>query len=117
MSSRFASLQHVIRSSDPLEDRRRSARDLVDMISHMRAQGRIQSVRIINISMHGLMCRTDAQIAAGEHVDLWLPLLNDYPAEVRWSQEGRVGVEFKTPVAPDLYARMLPLIPPRRTVW
>ena len=41
----------------------------------------------------------------------------DYPAEIRWAEDGRVGMEFLTPVNPRLYDAMMALIPPRQTVW
>ncbi|BBD98005.1 PilZ domain-containing protein [Sphingobium amiense] len=116
-SSVFANLGHVLRSRDPAVDQRRARRELVDMVSHVTARGRTHDVQIINISALGLMCRTDAALLKGERVTFWLPVLNDYAAEVRWVEEGRVGVEFVSPIAPRLYDTLLSLIPPRRTAW
>lgn len=87
------------------------------MVSHVTARGRTHGVQIINISALGLMCRTEAELLKGERVSLWLPVVTDYAAEVRWSEEGRVGVEFLEPIAQRLYDTVLGLIPPRRTVW
>lgn len=116
-SSVFANLGHVLRSRDPAIDQRRARRDLVDMVSHATARGRTHEVHIINISALGLMCRTDADLLKGERISLWLPVVNDYAAEVRWVEEGRIGVEFIEPIAPRLYDMLLSLIPPRRTAW
>lgn len=116
-SSVFANLGHVLRSRDPSIDQRRANRDLVDMVSHATMRGRSQGVRIINISALGLMCRSDADLVAGERVHVWLPILKDYPAEIRWVEDSRAGMEFFEPIPPRIYDAMLALIPPRRTAW
>ncbi|WP_298395973.1 PilZ domain-containing protein [Sphingobium sp.] len=116
-SSIFANLRHVLRSRDPAIDQRRAKRDLVDMVSHIMANGRSHSVRIINISMLGLMCRSDSVFMSGDRISIWLPILQDYPAEVRWTEDGRIGMEFFEPITPKIYDAMLTLIPPRRTAW
>ncbi|MBA4091854.1 PilZ domain-containing protein [Sphingobium sp. 3R8] len=116
-SSVFANLGHVLRSRDPAVDQRRAQRELVDMVSHVTAQGRSHGVRIINISALGLMCRSDSALLQGERVSIWLPILKDYPAEIRWVEDGRVGMEFYEPISPKIYDAMLSLIPPRRTAW
>jgi uncharacterized Zn-finger protein len=116
-SSLFANLSHVVKSRDPSLDQRRAARNLVDMVSHILARGRSEGVRIINISSLGVMCRTDAELLIGEHVRIWLPMIKEAGAEVRWIEDGRVGLEFFQPIEPRIYAAMLGLIPPRRTAW
>jgi len=116
-SSVFANLDHVKRSRDPAVEQRRAKRDLVDMVSHVTARGATHGVRIINISALGLMCRSEGALLTGERVTIWLPVLQDYPAEIRWSEDGRAGMEFLTPVTPRLYDAMMALIPPRQTAW
>ncbi|MEC3910863.1 PilZ domain-containing protein [Sphingobium sp. CR2-8] len=116
-SSVFAHLDHVLGSRDPAVDQRRARRDLVDMVSHATARGRSQSIRIINISSLGLMCRTDGDLLKGERVSVWLPIVKDYEAEIRWVEGNRVGMEFYTAIEPRIYDAMLSLIPPRRTEW
>ena len=117
MSSVLASLAHVAKSRDPAVNQRRAPRVLVDMVSHVTAQGRTHGVRIINISSLGLMCRTDAQLLIGQRVSIWLPLVKDVAAEVRWAETGRIGVEFRDPIDARIYEAMLELIPPRQTAW
>lgn len=116
-TSVFAHLGHVLRSRDPAVDQRRAQRELVDMVSHVTAHGRSHGVRIINISALGLMCRSDTSLTQGERVSIWLPILKDYPAEIRWMEDGRVGMEFCAPIIPKIYDAMLSLMPPRRTAW
>lgn len=116
-SSVFASLGHVMRSRDPSVDQRRVGRDLVDMVSHITADGRTHGVRIINISGLGLMCRSDEPLALSGRVLIWLPVLKDRRAEIRWIEDGRIGLEFAEPIPAASYDAMMALIPPRRTAW
>lgn len=117
MPPSFASLSQVTRSRDPATDKRRVQRDLVDMISHVTMWGRTYGVQIINICPLGLMCRGDGDMSPGEKVTIWLPLVSDYPGEIRWVEDQRMGMEFITPMPQSLYQEMLALIPPRRTDW
>ena len=117
MPSVFASLTHLNSSRDPSVNQRRVQRDLVDMVSHITANGRTHGARIINISALGLMCRTEAQLPIGERVAVWLPVVKDQAGEVRWSEDGRIGVEFLEKIEPRIYDAMLALIPPRQTAW
>lgn len=87
------------------------------MVSHVTWRGQTQGVRIINISALGLMCRTDAELLIGERVSVWLPVVKNIAAEVRWAQDGRVGVEFLQAIEPRIYEATLALIPPRQTAW
>lgn len=116
-SSVFASLDHLNRSRDPSVELRRARRELVDMPSHLSSGGHSHPIRIINISALGLMCRTEATLLAAERITVWLPVLKDYPAEIRWAEDGRVGMEFFEPITPRIYDAMLSLIPPRQTAW
>lgn len=116
-SSVLSNLDHLRRSRDPSIDLRRAQRELVDIVSHATARGQTLPVRIINISALGLMCRTDGELLKGERVDIWLPILKGYPAEIRWVEDGRAGMEFSEPISPTIYDAMLLLIPPRPTVW
>ncbi len=113
----FANLGHVMRSRDPSVDQRRVARDLVDMVSHVTLFGRTHGIRIINISALGLMCRSDMDLPVGERLTVWLPLVKDFGAEIRWMSDKRVGMEFLEPIEPRIYDAMRALIPPRRTAW
>ncbi|WP_030540529.1 PilZ domain-containing protein [Sphingobium sp. DC-2] len=117
MSSVLANLAHVAKSRDPSIDQRRVPRVLVDMVSHINFNGRSYGARIINISPLGLMCRTEGELLIGQHVSVWLPIVRDMQAEVRWAEDKRIGMEFRQPIEPRLYDAMLSLIPPRQTAW
>jgi hypothetical protein len=116
-SSVLAGLGHVMRSRDPSVEQRRARRDLVDMVSHITVRGRTHGVRIINISPFGLMCRSEDDLLQGERITIWLPMLKDYPAEIRWSEDNRAGMEFVEAIEPRIYDALLSLIPPRQTAW
>ena len=45
------------------------------------------------------------------------PILKDVPAEIRWVEDNRVGMEFIDPIETRIYDALLTLIPPRRTAW
>lgn len=117
MPSVLASLAHVAKSREPAVNQRRAPRILVDMVSHIILHGRTHGVRIINISAMGLMCRTDTPLMIGERISVWLPVLKNVQAEVRWAEDGRIGVEFRKPIDPSVYEEMLLLVPPRQTAW
>lgn len=112
-----ASLASAAKSRDPSFSQRRSPRVLVDIVSHLRARGQTHDIRVINISPLGLMCRTEADVRVGERILIWLPVIRNVRAEVRWAEDGRVGVEFQEPVQLHTYEAMLSLIPPRQTAW
>lgn len=117
MKSLFVNLNHVMRSRDPTVEDRRAVRDLVDLVSHVTARGRTYGIRVINVSPLGLMCRSDADIALGEKITVWLPLVHDIGAEARWIENGRIGLEFRLPIPQQTYAELLALMPARRTAW
>lgn len=117
MPSVLARLAHVAKSRDPSVNQRRAPRVLVDLVSHIAVRGRTHGIRVINISPLGLMCRTDAEVTIGERISVWLPMVKDVAAEVRWVEEGRVGMEFREPIGSETFDNMLLLIPPRQTAW
>lgn len=116
-SNMFANLSHVLRTRDPSHDERRTGRDLVDLVSHVTARGRTHGVRIINVSPLGLMCRSEAELLVGEELSVWLPLVHDVRAQVRWAENGRFGLEYRTPIPISHYGSMLELMPARRLAW
>lgn len=118
MSSMTARLAHAAApDSDMSANQRRAPRVLVDLASRVQARGCIHDIRVINISSLGLMCRTDAELLIGERLSVWLPVIKNVSAEVRWAEDGRIGMEFRAPIQPHIYEAMLALIPPRQTAW
>jgi len=56
--------------------------------------------RLINLSSHGFMADTLAEIAAGSRVWLTLPGAGRVNALVVWAHDGRLGGEFAEPIDP-----------------
>ncbi len=98
-------------------DQRQTRRDLVDLPSQLRLGRTSYGAQIINISPRGLMCRTDAVLLSSDQVQIDLPLLAGFSAVIRWTLDGRAGMEFVEPIPRRLYLDMLALMPPRQTGW
>jgi PilZ domain len=56
--------------------------------------------RLINISSHGFMAETAAELAPGARIFLTLPGVHYVSARVVWVKKGRIGGEFSEPVDP-----------------
>lgn len=56
--------------------------------------------RLVNISSHGFMAETDADIDAGSRVWLTLPGFRRVNALVVWADNGRLGGQFAEPIDP-----------------
>lgn len=64
-------------------------------------------VIVVNLSPHGLMARTDAEIAVGEWITIALPAVGTVGAVVRWSLGGRIGCQLEHPIAAREYGALL----------
>lgn len=101
---------------DPAE-LRRAPRELVDFETHATGRGGLRTIRVVNISPLGLMARTDDVVTKGESVIFDLPHVRTVEAIIRWTEDGRIGTEFTTPIAAHDYAAMLSFMPRRQTAW
>lgn len=98
-------------------EHRRVVRELVDFGARATSRSGAHDVRIVNISPLGLMGRTSAPFQQGEKVLFELPHVRMVEAEVRWAEDGRIGIEFAKAIDADHYAMMLAFMPQRRTAW
>lgn len=96
---------------------RRAQRDLVDFGTRATSRSGLHEVQIVNVSPLGLMGRTQSAVAAGDKLLFELPHVRRVESIVRWIEDGRVGVEFVTPIAPDHYTMMLAFMPKRQMQW
>ncbi|HEY9579215.1 MAG TPA: PilZ domain-containing protein [Rhizorhapis sp.] len=96
---------------------RRTGRDLVDFRTTFSCHTGPGDIHVINISRLGLMARTKAVVSKGERLIIRLPVCGDVEAMVRWTEDGRIGTEFITPVNEDEYAQMLTMLPSRERNW
>jgi proline racemase len=93
---------------DPWRELRQIDRDEVDFGTMMRRPGsRGLDARVVNLSSHGFMVRTEEAFQQGEQVSIKLPVLGEVTAKIAWALGGRVGGQFLTPVDPARYAEML----------
>ena len=107
---------HSARQIAPSEHRR-VVRDLVDFGARATSRSGTHEVRIVNISPLGLMGRASAAFQRGDKLLFELPHIRMVEAEVRWAEDGRIGIEFARPIEPDHYAMMLAFMPQRQTAW
>ena len=71
------------------------------------ASGKAIPVIVVNLSSRGLMLRTDDDVAAGDQVEISLPVVGTVAATVRWSLGGRLGCEMAGAVEPGDYHALL----------
>lgn len=60
--------------------------------------GRRRLVRLINLSRTGAMIANSDALTVGERITLQLIDHGEVEAEVRWSNDGRVGLHFTRPL-------------------
>lgn len=83
------------------EPRRREPRMPLEASIPMRGFGAAGvDATLVNISSHGFMAETDADIEAGSRVWLTLPGLRRVSALVVWNDNGRLGGQFAEPIDP-----------------
>lgn len=98
-------------------EHRRIERALVDHEAQLSTRTGAHMVRIVNISPLGLMARCPAELIVGQRVHFILPHVPPLAADVRWSEDSRIGVEFLHAIAPAPYDAMLASMTPRRNNW
>lgn len=62
---------------------------------------------IVNISVRGLMARSDTSYQPGERMRILLPVAGTTVAEIRWSLGGRVGCQFEQSIGRATYFELL----------
>lgn len=55
----------------------------------------------LNVSAHGVMLETDAQLVPGRPVTIELTGLAQRPGRVAWTRDGYIGIAFSEPLALD----------------
>jgi hypothetical protein len=97
-------------------EQRRTQRDLVDFGAQLIGRAAVYDFRIVNISPLGLMGRIQGEFRPGDEVLVELPHVRLVEAEVRWAEDGRLGLEFMRPIPADHYRMMLTFMPQRK-IW
>ena len=93
---------------DPWREMRIVQRDEVDFCTPMRRpKGPAKDARVVNLSTHGFMVRSDDEFEQGERILVDLPVVGETMAKVAWALGGRVGGQFVIPIPPGRYAELL----------
>lgn len=84
----------------PAQAGREGMRDAIVVPTTMRALGyHGHDVIVRNISEQGFMAETEAIFPEAAYVRLKLPGLGAVNAQIKWSEGGRLGGQFVTPIA------------------
>lgn len=84
---------------DERGEQRDSPASQTAMLDH---QGRRHVVRLINVSQSGAMISFQGALADGDEVTLHLLDHGPLTGQVRWSRDGRVGINFSLPLEGNL---------------
>jgi hypothetical protein len=88
-----------IAEQHPSDDRRRAAREPVEVDARLRELGSEGTeATVLNISTTGFMAETAGEFAVGARVWLILPARERANAVVRWAEGKRIGAEFAEPI-------------------
>jgi hypothetical protein len=91
-----------------MEDLRADPRDEVHQRARAtRADGRLLTVLVVNISAGGLMARSEAPFASGDRLTVQLPAVGSIGATVRWALGGRIGCQFDGVISAVRYRALL----------
>jgi PilZ domain len=88
------------RIAEDVTDRRRDPRLPLDLDATMRelGAGGVEA-KVLNISEHGFMARSDADFEVGSRVWLMLPGRDRANAVVKWTAGDKLGAEFAEPIS------------------
>ena len=85
----------------PVQDGRSAERRIVNLAARLREPGAtIVDAEVQNLSTDGFMAETSLQLEPGATVWLKLPGLEPQNSKVMWSEDGKAGFQFATPVHP-----------------
>ena len=85
----------------PVIDGRSAERRIVNLAARLREPGaRIVDAEVLNLSTDGYMAVADLPLEIGASVWLKLPGLEPQNSRVVWTEDGKAGFEFMTPLHP-----------------
>ena len=85
----------------PVLDGRSAERRIVNLAARLREPGaRIVDAEVMDLSTDGYMAVTDLELEAGASVWLKLPGLEPQNSRVVWTEDGKTGFQFATPLHP-----------------
>lgn len=96
------------RTLDEFSEVRSEPRDEVHYRSRaMLADRRSIPILIVNLSPHGLMIRSEAEVSVGEWMKVQLPVIGEAQVAVRWALGGRIGCQLERAIASNRYHLLL----------
>jgi hypothetical protein len=85
----------------PVADGRSAERRIVNLAARLREPGAtIIDAEVLNLSTDGYMAETDLVLETGANVWLKLPGLEPQNSRVMWTEGGKAGFQFATPLHP-----------------
>lgn len=85
----------------PVIDGRSAERRIVNLAARLREPGaRIVDADVLNLSTDGFMAVAEVALEVGANVWLKLPGLEPQNSRVVWTEEGKTGFQFATPLHP-----------------
>jgi len=83
----------------PVPDGRTAVRRVVNLAAELRELGAwFAEVEVVDLSTDGFMAEVDSTLEVGVHAWLKLPGLTPLNCRVVWSEGGKAGFEFASPV-------------------
>ena len=93
--------QWMERLRDTMIDARRVPRRREGQSAVLTANGADHRVRVMDLSEQGAMIEGGATLGPGTYVSLQLLDREPLQGQVRWSQDGRIGLRFNAPEKPE----------------
>src|SRR5205085_9515744 len=85
----------------PVNEGRSAERRIVNLAARLREPGAtIADVEVRDLSTDGFMAETNLTFETGAIIWLKLPGLEPQNSRVVWSEEGKIGCQFSTPLHP-----------------
>ena len=85
----------------PVVEGRQAERRIVNLAARLREPGAtIVDAEVINLSTDGFMAESDLKLEPGANVWLKLPGLEPQNSRCAWTEDGKAGFQFATPLHP-----------------
>lgn len=88
-------------NAELLDDRRSRRTDIRLSATIDAGPGRVSEVIILNVSAHGVMVETGAQLVPGRPVTVAMSGFGKAAGRVAWVRDGHVGIAFVEPLTLD----------------
>jgi hypothetical protein len=91
----------------PAQEGRQAERRIVNLAARLRDPGaRLAEIEVVNLSINGFLAHGDINLEVGSDVWLKLPGMEPKNGRVVWTEDGKAGCEFVTPLHPALLEQL-----------